>query len=398
MPSRTDKHIWGLFAGRCAMCKKVLVLDTQEHGRSLVGDIAHIVGHRPTAARHNPSLDYSQLKEPDNLVLLCKEHHKQVDDNPTIFTVEELHDMRTSHLNWIEESLEPASPWKLSVSDFTFINLPRLHEYAMLNGYYLRIPDLQPTQSLRDLGLDLLKVMQGCRNTLNNMSIASISIENVLFPHENYIGSLINFERLRFRTKNIDISYQSHTNQSEFAGNLDVDPHIYHDFGSWKLAINIDTRWITTSTARTMFRPRGGHMLFSGFARLNQVDLEEGVIIATALVLGVPTALTNRHNQEQTNTGGEDLEYLEDEVTKGRQECWVGHLDCCDICGKDFSYATYMIDGPEKFSGPWANMCVMCYLRNRLPLGIGKGQLYRKKGRKWILVGGYAEEKQIEQW
>jgi len=49
----------------------------------------------------------------------------------------------------------------------------------------------------------------------------------------------------------------------------------------------------------------------------------------------------------------------------------------------------FMVDGPMKPGGPWGCMCSQCYSKARLPLGIGKGQLFRKKSGDWVLVGGY---------
>ena len=81
---KTHKMLWGLAASRCAFpdCRhRELVMDAnQTDDESLVGDACHIVAHSPTGPRADPSLTPEQRDHYDNLILLCKVHHKQVDD------------------------------------------------------------------------------------------------------------------------------------------------------------------------------------------------------------------------------------------------------------------------------------------------------------------------------
>ena len=88
-------------------------------------------------------------------------------------------------------------------------------------------------------------------------------------------------------------------------------------------------------------------------------------------------------------TANVDLSELEDDITKSRGDRWIGEVKSCDICNKNFSSELYMIDGPIVRNGPWGNLCASCYCKNMLPLGIGRGQLYRFDGERWLLVGGY---------
>jgi hypothetical protein len=368
----------------------------------LVGEVAHIVGEKPTAARGDDLLDPSGRNEPDNLILLCRRHHKIVDDNQVSYSVSRMHAIRQEYLDWLTQQLEPAVPWQIRVSAFAYLNLPRLGEYAAMQGF--RIPHDGPAagQSLKDLGFELNRLMHACQRTLENLSIVSVSADRIRYLHDDYTGQILNFDRLRFRTKNIPVHRPSGGKSFEFAGNLARDPHVYHSFASWTLVLNIDPRWITTSTAYTLFRPSGGHSLFTGFARITNVDLDKQRAMGTALAVGVPMsawdiALINSPIRASdapragasTPNADVDFESLEDDVSKSRGDFWYGDLENCDLCGRDFAQERYMIDGPIVLRGPWGCMCGSCYSKNQLPLGIGKGQLYRKMGERWHLVGGY---------
>jgi hypothetical protein len=64
----------------------------------------------------------------------------------------------------------------------------------------------------------------------------------------------------------------------------------------------------------------------------------------------------------------------------------------CDICAgtlyHKLSGKTAFIDGRTKY-GQWANMCVSCYLRIGVGLGVGRGQLYEKQDNgNWIKTRG----------
>jgi hypothetical protein len=85
---------------------------------SIVGDIAHIVAQvedSDAAARSVPTLSAAEreqyaplIAERDkysNLILLCKNHHKQVDDQPSAFPIESLLKLKRDHEEWVRQSL-----------------------------------------------------------------------------------------------------------------------------------------------------------------------------------------------------------------------------------------------------------------------------------------------------
>jgi len=93
---KTRKTLWVKAGGRCSICQQQLVTDAEaaEDDPSVSGEECHIVARSPGGPRAG------EIENPDgyhNLILLCRKHHKQVDDQPAHFTVERLHQIKTDH-------------------------------------------------------------------------------------------------------------------------------------------------------------------------------------------------------------------------------------------------------------------------------------------------------------
>lgn len=102
--------LWGRSGNTCALptCRKNLVEDeTQTDDASIVGDEAHIVAREENGPRGKSSLTPEERDKYNNLILMCKVHHKMIDDQPLEYTVEKLHQMKTQHLEWVTKNLSP---------------------------------------------------------------------------------------------------------------------------------------------------------------------------------------------------------------------------------------------------------------------------------------------------
>lgn len=100
--------LWGRSANRCAIpeCRKELVADdTETDDLSIVGDEAHIVAREKKGPRGTSALLPEERDLFNNLILLCKNHHKQVDDQEKTYTVKKLHEIKEAHLRWISTNL-----------------------------------------------------------------------------------------------------------------------------------------------------------------------------------------------------------------------------------------------------------------------------------------------------
>ncbi len=95
------------------MCRHPLVVDpTSLDSESVVGDECHIISNAKGGPRHDPSFPSFEIDEIANLMLLCRVHHKLVDDQAETYTVDLLRSMKANHEKWVEHKLkeEPEIP------------------------------------------------------------------------------------------------------------------------------------------------------------------------------------------------------------------------------------------------------------------------------------------------
>lgn len=112
---RDLKLLWGLAAGRCAYpeCRKPLIKEaTDKDAHAVLGKIAHIndFASNPDSPRSNPSLSVDELNSYENLVLLCGNHHDEVDKQKNTFPRETLLKWKQEHEAWVFSRLEQAVP------------------------------------------------------------------------------------------------------------------------------------------------------------------------------------------------------------------------------------------------------------------------------------------------
>jgi len=386
--SKVSKIIWVRFRGKCAICKEDLIEEITETDYSLVGEVAHIVGEKERAARGNDAMSLKERNSPKNLLLLCRKHHKIIDDHEELYSIEELHRIRKEYLESLQDTLPKNKKWDIDISHLSYINIPRLSELSMTYGYKIDLTHFQEGTDLNDLGYNLVYLMNSFQRTLSNIKIDSIPFDKVSELHGNLTGSLCSFNRILFRTK----VFRKNTNY----------PHIYftHTNG-WKLILEIDTKFITTSTAQCNFRPQGGSFTFSGLFRIKNIDFKNDAIIASPLVLGSPKSFLDKiwnnetENEERKikridmdkNPSDKIKQYINfSEAMKQKNYAYFTEY-ICDFCQKDLNYEEYFIDGNTK-TGIWALMCPQCFDKQGTTIRFGEGQLYGKMEDKWLMLGG----------
>jgi hypothetical protein len=104
--NKTRKVLWGRSGNRCAICKHELVIEaTPQDSESVVGDECHIISAKPNGPRHDPSYPKDELDAYENLILLCRIHHKMVDDQADTYTIDILRQMKSNHEVWVTQTL-----------------------------------------------------------------------------------------------------------------------------------------------------------------------------------------------------------------------------------------------------------------------------------------------------
>lgn len=72
----------------------------------IVGDECHIVSSVSGGPRHDPEFPREKLNNHANLLLLCKIHHKLIDDQHSEYTASRLAKIKASHEKWVSEQLD----------------------------------------------------------------------------------------------------------------------------------------------------------------------------------------------------------------------------------------------------------------------------------------------------
>lgn len=100
------KLLWGRSGNRCAICKIELTQDKSSTTSSFtLGEQAHIVGENEGSARSDSPLTEDERNGYHNLILLCPNHHTEIDKNENDWRIEKLHLVKSQHELWVTETL-----------------------------------------------------------------------------------------------------------------------------------------------------------------------------------------------------------------------------------------------------------------------------------------------------
>ena len=163
IPHKTRLKLWVKAAGRCQFkhCNKPVYEHemTLEYGN--FADVAHIIGANKNAARGGELSEELQV-EYSNLMLLCKDCHKLIDDNEDDYDVETLRKWKQEHEDRIEvlTGISPETPrstilkLQVNIGD----RLIGIADEAMFNAMFSQNPPKFPLDkkgiSIRETDFD----------------------------------------------------------------------------------------------------------------------------------------------------------------------------------------------------------------------------------------------------
>lgn len=110
IPVKDQKILWAKAAGLCSMpdCRNKLVHEASDEVPSrklLLGQNCHIVAESDDGPRGKSILSIDERNRYPNLILLCANHHKIIDEDPFSWPIEKLHQIKADHEIWIETKL-----------------------------------------------------------------------------------------------------------------------------------------------------------------------------------------------------------------------------------------------------------------------------------------------------
>ena len=99
---KTVKRLFAVSGNQCAFprCTTELV-----RGATIIGEICHMRSPKPNGPRHDSQLSLAACHEFENLILMCANHHKVIDDDEHAYTVGRLVKMKRDH----ESAMKPLS-------------------------------------------------------------------------------------------------------------------------------------------------------------------------------------------------------------------------------------------------------------------------------------------------
>ncbi len=105
---QTLKLLWGRAAGRCAVpeCRMNLIAEETDYDPAVpIGEVAHAEAVSSDGPRANPALTQRQKNEYDNLILLCRNCHARLDNQPRYHSIDYIRQLKLDHEAWVKASL-----------------------------------------------------------------------------------------------------------------------------------------------------------------------------------------------------------------------------------------------------------------------------------------------------
>lgn len=127
----TRNALYAKSGNRCAYpgCNQILIDDINN------SNICHIISEKPNGPRHDPN--YIDYDNEENLILLCRNHHNEVDTNVEEYSVDILHVMKERHEQLILELVENNSEFNnlkgillKGIDDYDIIDIIGNEDYS----------------------------------------------------------------------------------------------------------------------------------------------------------------------------------------------------------------------------------------------------------------------------
>lgn len=276
------RHIIARSGGCCNKCRTPLFLENEFGERARLGDDAHIVAASEDGPRGESDLDAQSRASSKNVLLLCKNCHAKVDQQPKRFPVASLLQMREEHYNWIGSCLGDIVENRPPFHYLSYINVPRADMYAAANSISLPQPQLGAAESIRDLGIASGQLMAGYVRVLNHDDLYANEFSNDTALTDLRVGEYWYSPEATFRSKKVLHAYSKAVPLAW----KKQECIIYRKFDGWRLICMIDPRWMTTSTASITLS--SGMFKTIALVHIASIDTASKVALASPIFLGAP--------------------------------------------------------------------------------------------------------------
>lgn len=276
--------LWGKSGGICAYpgCKNELIIKNLDE---IVGHICHIVGLK--GPRADNAFPKDKLNKYENLVLMCRHHHGIIDIDVNTNTIEKLKKVKEDHEQRVRKRMSAGEPWEINVSQLYYLNIPRLSILSEFNGAFIDFSFIEKYENLHAMGFHLAGLLSQYKEAFALIKPKVVDADSITEVKPELTGLTISFTG-EFRTKNNPGLDQFTEGKFKMKGDIEKDPQLYQTWLGYKLVLTIDPRWLATTTAFVNFRPPGGKGQFAGIATIKQIDMDNKLVLATPLLIGIP--------------------------------------------------------------------------------------------------------------
>jgi HNH endonuclease len=112
------KLLWGRSGNRCAICKMEL---SPTGDKYTLGEMAHIVARSFDGPRGDKDLPLDERDNYSNLILLCPNHHSEIDKDPDVWSRSKLLARKSKHEKWVSRQLDQRRIAVLPVENADFL-------------------------------------------------------------------------------------------------------------------------------------------------------------------------------------------------------------------------------------------------------------------------------------
>jgi hypothetical protein len=112
IPQKEIKVLSMLSGGVCAYpdcCKRLVEPGTEMDDAAILAEMAHIVGDSRQGPRGDSAMSDEDRDKHTNLLFVCGDHHKLIDDRPRTYSVAVLRQMKADHEGRIQRAVAPAA-------------------------------------------------------------------------------------------------------------------------------------------------------------------------------------------------------------------------------------------------------------------------------------------------
>lgn len=185
---------------RCALpgCDRSLTRDAETGMALMVGEATHIAGRRPDSARHDPNMSDPERDHFDNLLYVCANCHKIVDQDVDTYSVERLRKIKAKHEATVQTGMDAA---------FATVGIPELEKLVEQFSLFPPAPAdsslvlLPPEAKIRrnDLGPHSRHMITAglVHSATIRRFVSTLESEDPDWPHRLKAGFVTEYLRLR---------------------------------------------------------------------------------------------------------------------------------------------------------------------------------------------------------